>query len=138
MWFVEHTIEASAAPEAIWKLWEDVPNWSQWNADLEGAELSGAFVPGSAIRMRSVGGDTIDLKIAEAVEPEVFIDEADLGTIVVRTIHRAEAIAPGRTRIVYGMEITGPDADAMGPELGPQISGDFPQVLEALARRAEG
>jgi len=31
------------------------------------------------------------------------------------------------------MEITGPAAETVGPEIGPEISGDFPQVLAALA-----
>jgi hypothetical protein len=35
------------------------------------------------------------------------------------------------------MEITGPAADTVGPRIGPEISGDFPQVLAALAERAE-
>ena len=35
------------------------------------------------------------------------------------------------------MEITGPAADTLGAEIGPEISGDFPQVLAALAARAE-
>jgi hypothetical protein len=33
------------------------------------------------------------------------------------------------------MEISGPDADSLGPELGPEISGDFPDTLAALAER---
>jgi hypothetical protein len=79
----------------------------------------------------------IELQIADAVEPEQFIDEADLGSVTVRTTHRLESAGPDRIRIVYRMEISGPDADAVGPELGPQISGDFPDVLKALADRAE-
>jgi hypothetical protein len=35
------------------------------------------------------------------------------------------------------MEISGPEADTVGPDLGPQISSDFPEVLRALAERAE-
>jgi hypothetical protein len=35
------------------------------------------------------------------------------------------------------MEITGADAHTLGPEIGPQISGDFPETLAALAARAE-
>jgi hypothetical protein len=35
------------------------------------------------------------------------------------------------------MEIGGSAADTVGPELGPQISGDFPDVLAALVGRAE-
>ncbi len=35
------------------------------------------------------------------------------------------------------MEINGPAADTVGPELGPEISGDFPETLAALTERAE-
>jgi hypothetical protein len=35
------------------------------------------------------------------------------------------------------MEISGPDADTLGPQIGPEISGDLPQVLAALVDRAE-
>jgi hypothetical protein len=35
------------------------------------------------------------------------------------------------------MEISGPAADETGPELGPQISGDFPETLAALVAKAE-
>lgn len=57
---------------------------------------------------------------------------------VVRTTHRIEPVGTDRSRITYRMEITGAVADTVGPEIGPEISGDFRQVLEALAARAEG
>jgi uncharacterized protein YndB with AHSA1/START domain len=136
MWTTEHQIEAAATPEAVWRLWEDVPGWRRWNADLQRAELSGPFGAGSTITMVSPGQEPIELRIAEAVEPERFVDEADLGPIVVRTEHRVERLPDGRSRIVYRMEITGPEADTMGPELGPQISADFPDVLRELAELA--
>jgi hypothetical protein len=50
---------------------------------------------------------------------------------------RAAAVGDERSRITYRMEITGPAAETLGPEIGPEISGDFPQVLAALAARAE-
>jgi hypothetical protein len=37
-----------------------------------------------------------------------------------------------RSRVVCRIEITGPAADSAGPELGPEISGDFAQTLVAL------
>jgi hypothetical protein len=67
----------------------------------------------------------------------LFVDEADLGEIVVRTIHRVEELDQGRRRVMYRMEITGSAADTLGPQIGPEISGDFPQVLAALVERAE-
>jgi uncharacterized protein YndB with AHSA1/START domain len=137
MWTAEHSIETSAAPEAVWRAWADVPRWPEWNADLAKAELSGEFATESTIRMTSVDGDVIELRIAEAEEPQLFVDEAALGTVTVRTTHRVEDAGADRRRIVYRMEISGPEADTVGPELGPQISGDFPEVLAALAGRAE-
>jgi hypothetical protein len=35
------------------------------------------------------------------------------------------------------MEISGPAADTLAPQIGPEISSDFPEVLAALAKRAE-
>jgi uncharacterized protein YndB with AHSA1/START domain len=137
MWTAEHSIETSASPEAIWRLWADVPGWPEWNADLARAELEGEFRAGSTIRMTSVDGDVVELAIADVEEPVLFVDKADLGSVTVRTTHRVDRLDAGRARIVYRMEISGPEADTIRRELGPQISGDFPEVLEALAELAE-
>jgi len=138
MWTNEHSIETAASADAIWRLWSDVPGWQQWIADIEQIEISGPFEAGSTIRMTPTGQDPVELRIAEAVAPELFVDEADLGDVVVRTLHRVEPVDARRNRVVYRMEISGPAADSVGPELGPQISGDFPETLAALVERAEG
>ena len=137
MWATEHSIETSAAPEAIWRLWADVAGWREWNGDIERIELDGPFAAGSRILMTPIGEEPVELRIADAVEPELFVDEADLGEIVVRTAHRVERLDDGRSHITYRMEITGPAADTLGPRIGPEISGDFPETLTALVDRAE-
>jgi uncharacterized protein YndB with AHSA1/START domain len=137
MWTNEQSIETTASPEAVWRLWSDVAGWPEWNADIEHIEISGPFAAGSTITMTPAGQGAVELRIAEAVEPHMFVDEADLGDVVVRTIHRVERLSAERHRVLYRMEISGPAADGVGPELGPQISGDFPETLAALAERAE-
>ncbi|MDQ1556615.1 MAG: hypothetical protein QOI02_1617 [Actinomycetota bacterium] len=37
----------------------------------------------------------------------------------------------------HELEITGDDADEIGPELGPQISGDFPVAMDELLTAAK-
>ncbi len=138
VWAVEHSVETSAAPGAVWQLWADVGSWPEWNAGIEQIELSGPFAVGSTILMTPPGDEPVALRIAEAIEPELFVDEADGGDFVVRTTHRVEPVGENRSRITYRMEITGPAADTVGPEIGPEISGDFPEVLAALAAHAEG
>lgn len=137
MWATEHSIETTAAPEEIWRLWADVSGWPEWNGDIERIELHGPFATGSRIVMTPVGQEAVELRIAEAVEPELFVDEADMGEIVVRTTHRVEALDAARARVTYRMEITGAAADTLGPQIGPEISADFPQTLAALVERGE-
>jgi hypothetical protein len=136
MWRTEHSIETTVSPEAIWRQWADVASWPEWNRDIERIQLDGPFEAGSRITMTPIGQDPIELRITAAAKPEVFVDQADLGEVVVRTIHRAEGLDGGRTRVSYLMEISGPAANTLGPEIGPEISGDFPQLLAALVDRA--
>jgi uncharacterized protein YndB with AHSA1/START domain len=137
MWETEHTIDTAASPEAIWSLWSEVETWPEWNSDIAQIEISGPFAAGSRITMTPVGDSPVELRIAQADAPRVFVDEAEFADIVVRTIHRVESLEADRRRVTYRMEITGPAADEVGPELGPQISADFPETLAALAALAE-
>jgi Polyketide cyclase / dehydrase and lipid transport len=137
MWTTEHTIETTASPEAIWRLWSDVATWPEWNEDIEKIEISGPFAVGSTIPMTPNGQDTVELRIAEASVPHLFIDEAEFPDVVVRTVHRIDPLGSDRSKVTYRMEISGPAADTVGPELGPRISSDFPETLSGLVERAE-
>jgi hypothetical protein len=57
--------------------------------------------------------------------------------VVVRVRHSLEALAAGGTRITYRATVEGPPADALGPEIGTAVTADFPEVMAALAARAE-
>src|SRR5215510_2347637 len=137
MWEAEYSIETSALPDQVWRLWADVDGWPEWNGDIERIELDGPFAAGGRILMTPIGQEAIELRIAETLEPVLFVDEADLGNILVRTTHRVERVGDERSRVTYRMEITGPAADTLGPRLGPAISADFPDTLAALVARAE-
>jgi Polyketide cyclase / dehydrase and lipid transport len=136
MWAAEHSVQTTASPESIWRSWSDVSTWGDWNADIERIEISGPFATGSTIAMTPVGQVTVELRITKASEPNLFVDEADLGEVLVTTFHRIEPLDNERSLVTYRMEITGPAADTVGPELGPEISGDFPETLAALVERA--
>jgi Polyketide cyclase / dehydrase and lipid transport len=137
MWITERSIETTASPEAIWRLWSEVATWPDWNGDIARIGISGPFAVGSTISMTPIGEETVELRIAEVSEPELFVDEADLGNAVVRTVHRIDPLGDGRRRVSYRMEITGPAAEEIGPHVGPQISSDLNEMLSALVERAE-
>jgi hypothetical protein len=134
MWTQEYSVEASAAPSSVWKLLSDVTTWPMWNAGVESIELTGAFATGSVFKMIVPGAP--DAFISRLLDVQVnggFTDETVLGDAVVRVHHRLAAVPSGGTRITYRAEVSGPNAD----EVGPQISADFPQVLAALKVLAE-
>ncbi|MGW1895676.1 polyketide cyclase [Streptomyces sp. NPDC002004] len=138
MWVYEHSVETNATTEAIWNLWADVENWGTWNADIESIEISGPFATGTEIVMTPAGQDPVRLRIGRLTAGELFVDEAEFDGLLLRTIHRVEAGTSHRTRVVYRMEITGDAADELGPGIGPAITADWPDTMEALVERARG
>ena len=138
MWEYEYRLETSAAPEALWRHWADMASWPQWNDGIETITVDGPFEVGTVFTMTPPGGEPIRMRLTEIKPGESFTDEMDAGDFVVRTEHRLEAAAAGQTSVVYRTEITGAAAGQAGPELGPQITADFPEVVAALARRAGG
>ncbi|MFK8912435.1 SRPBCC family protein [Streptomyces sp. YS-3] len=137
MWVYEHGVETGAAPEAVWRLWADVENWGDWNADIQKIEIRGPFAAGTGITMGAEGQDPVELRLTEVAENELFVDEARFEGLLLRTTHRLERLGPDRTRVVYRMEITGPAADELGPEIGPAVTGDWPGTMAALVRLAQ-
>jgi len=138
MWEYEHTAETTATQEALWRGWADLAAWPSWNDGIEKIDIDGPFAVGTTFTMTPPGNEPVRLRIAEIVPGESFTDQMDADGFVVRTMHRLEPLPSGRTRVIYRTEISGPAADEVGPQLGPVITGDFPEVLAALIKLAGG
>jgi uncharacterized protein YndB with AHSA1/START domain len=132
MWTTEHAAETVVTPQRIWRAWSDVERWPEWNADIERIALDGPFAVGSTIAMTPKGQQTVELRIAEAVDCESFVDEADVEGTVVRTTHRIDRLDADHVRIVYRLEASGPAAE----QIGQAVSADFPETIAALIRYA--
>jgi hypothetical protein len=133
MWQREYSIETSASPRTIWQLFSDVPGWKAWNAGIEEISIEGSFTPGTEFVMKPPGQDAFRSRLLQIRENELFEDETVLGDIRVVVAHRIEKIDAKHTRIAYAASVTGPDAE----EVGLAVTGDFPDVLKALAVLAE-
>ena len=137
MWSYEHAVETDASPAQVWRHWSDVTSWPAWNAGVVEISIDGPFAAGTSFTMSGPDGEPIRMTLTDVVQGERFTDVMDGGDVVVTTGHRVETTPSGRTRVVYRTEITGPAADVVGPELGPAITADFPEVLDALVAVAE-
>lgn len=132
MWTADYSIEIEAAPDAISAAFADTAHWPEWNAGTEWVELDGPFATGTTARMKIPGEEPFAFRLAH-VGPDGFDDEAPIpgADVTVRVEHRIERLADRRSRVVYRATVDGPNAVELGPEIGPQVTADFPDVLAA-------
>jgi uncharacterized protein YndB with AHSA1/START domain len=136
MWMHEHTAETAAAPEAVWRILSDLDEWASWDTSMEWVRLEGPFQVGSEVTMKPKGQDPITSVIVEATENQRYADQTSMGEVTLRFSHTLQPRAGGGTRVVHRLEISGPAAGEVGPELGPAITEDFPEAMDALLARA--
>lgn len=133
VWSTDFSIDTSASPEAIWRLFRDVGTWGSWNAGIETIALDGPFAAGTTFTMKPPGQDAMRSRLTEVRENECFVDETTVDDLTIRVAHRIERKGDG-ARVTYAVSAEGPGA----AEIGPAVASDFPDVLAALARKAEG
>ena len=132
MWTHEHIADTDLKPEAVWNVLKDLDNWPRWDTSMEEVTLEGPFAVGTRVTMKPTGQDPITSVITEVSENQRYADETDLGDVILRFGHTLTALPDGGTRITHRLEITGPKAGELGPELGPAITADFPEAMAAL------
>ena len=136
MWTTEYSAETEAAPESVWEALRDLHSGTKLSDKSDTFELHGPFVVGTAISVTPQGQDTFQSKIIELVEPTVYADETAFGDLTLRFRHTLTPTGSGGTAIVHRLEIEGPGSENVAPELGPQISGDFPATMADLIEAA--
>lgn len=137
MWTTEYTAETSAPPAEVWAALRAL---HEGRVTYEGADeyvLHGPFAVGTRLSVTPAGQETFDSQIVDLVEGRTYADETNYGGIVLRFRHTLEPVETG-TRVTHRLEIDGDGADQIGPELGPQIAGDFPESMQQLFAAAVG
>jgi hypothetical protein len=132
MWTHEHAAETHLTPQAIWKVLANLDNWARWDTSMERVELHGPLKAGSTVTMTPTGQDPITSVITEVTENERYADRTEFGGVTLGFSHTLTRLPSGGTRIVHRLEIAGDGADAVGPEIGPMITEDFPEAMAAL------
>jgi polyketide cyclase/dehydrase/lipid transport protein len=137
MWEYEHSAESTAAPEAVWRLYEDVANWTAWDPVIRDPALHGPFAVGSEVTLNTSGKDRITLMITELSAGEMFVEETALEGATLRFVHRLTPNADGGTRVTHRVEIVGPASGRIGHDVGPAVAVGFPEAVTNLAKLAQ-
>jgi hypothetical protein len=135
MWKTEHTEETPLSPRAIWIALRDLHTGATKSEDGDVFEIHGPYQVGTELSVTPQGQETFRSRIIELVENERYADETSFGDILLTFRHVLTPVGTG-TRVTHELVIDGPGADAAGPELGPQISADFPKAMHSLFEAA--
>jgi hypothetical protein len=133
MYTFEHSVETTASPEAVWALYADVTAWLTWDHGLDAVEIDGSLVAGATGRITPSGMDTLPFTVTWAEPGRGFSDETPAMGHVLRFFHEIDNLPGGRTRVTHRVEIEGPAAD----EMGPNVTGDTPEAMAVLVALAE-
>jgi uncharacterized protein YndB with AHSA1/START domain len=132
------SVETSASPEKVWRVWSDMSTWGEWNPNVSTMDWTGGFVSGSTGVMNTRAGQHHKMQLVDVQPGSSF---ALLTAVVPGTSFRfncrIEPSSNGKTRVGQTVEVHGPLGPVLGGVLGPQVSKDFGTLLENLARKAE-
>jgi Polyketide cyclase / dehydrase and lipid transport len=132
MWNTEYSAETDAAPEAVWAALRDLHSGVRLSERSDAFELHGPFETGTELSVTPQGQDTFRSKIIELIEPRVYADQTEFGDLRLVFRHTLSPLSGGGTKVTHRLEIDGPSAEQVAPELGPQISEDFPAAMADL------
>ncbi|TMG21250.1 MAG: hypothetical protein E6H99_05840 [Chloroflexi bacterium] len=132
------SVETTAPPDRVWKIWSDMSTWGDWNPNVATMEWEGGFASGTTGIMNTRSGQHHKMKLVDVVPGRSFALETKVvpGTAF-RFNCRIELVA-GKARLSQTVEVKGPLGPVLGGVLGPQVSKEFGTLLSNLARRAEG
>ena len=131
------SVETSASPDKVWKIWSDMSTWGDWNPNVSTMDWQGGFQSGTTGVMNTRAGQHHRMKLVDVVPGRSFALET---SVVPGTTFRFNCrIEPagGTTKVGQWVEVKGLLGPVMGGMLGPQVSKEFGTLLTNLARRAE-
>jgi hypothetical protein len=131
MWTTEHSADTDVPTAAIWAALRDLHHGIALGPNSDHFELHGPFAVGTEISVTPQGQDTMRSVIAELDEGHCYTDVTTFGDLTLSFRHTLSE-RDGGTRITHQLTIQGVGADEIGPELGPQISADFPDTMTEL------
>lgn len=132
-----HTVETLASPEAVWRVWTDVPNWKTWDTSLKSAELNGPFATGTQGRLIPDKGPKSKFTLTEVIplQSYTFKTKLPFGALYVKRTLSTQDEKPAFTHEVW---FTGLTKGIFGRALGRNYRAILPDVMnkiEAIAKQ---
>jgi hypothetical protein len=137
MAFREASLETTAPPATVWRVWSDVNRWPEWNPDMKESRLDGPLKLGATGMINTKSGGKHDVVVTYFQDGRSFELESTALPGTKMAIRAAIAPSGGGSRITQGFEPRGLLAPLVGPMMSGQILKTFNAVLDGLKRKVE-
>ena len=131
------SVDTTASPDRVWKIWSDMSTWGDWNPNVSTMDWKGGFVQGSEGVMNTRAGQHHKMKLLEVQPGRSFVLQTRVVPGTIFLFHCRVEPSGGKTTISQAVEVGGPLGPILGGMMGPQVSKDFDVLLANLAKRAE-
>jgi hypothetical protein len=138
MWSYEFATDTDLDRTACWTALAAVHTGQAATAGGDVFELHGPFEVGTELSVTPAGQQTFRSVITELDEGKTYQDLTRYNGLTLAFRYTLADLPGGGSRLSHRLVIDGDDADAVGPELGPQITADFPADLDELIALARG
>src|SRR6266853_1471448 len=72
MAFREASLETTAAPAAVWRVWSDVNHWPEWNPDMNESRIDGSFNVAATAEIYTKSGGKHDVVVTHFEDGRSF------------------------------------------------------------------
>jgi quinol monooxygenase YgiN len=136
-WSAEYTADTDLPPQAVWAALRDLHSGTKISERSSSYVIHGPFAVGTELSVTPAGMDeSLRSTIVEFADGEVYADQTDFNGLILTDRHTLSRLGDGGTRVTHRLDISGPAAGTTGPQIGPNISEDFPAVMDDLIAAA--
>lgn len=135
MLIVKHTVETTANPMQIWRIWQDVENWKTWDQEIEFSRINGPFQTGTTGSSKFVGTPPFKTLLTQVEPYQLVVQEAYLCFAKVIS-YQSMTHNAGKTEVTFQVEIRGPLSIFYACMVGRFIKKKIPPEMEAMLKRA--
>ena len=132
---MEHTVETTAEPGAVWSRWLEVAAWPAWDESLETARLEGPWLAGSRVVLQRRGGCQEGFALEDIQEGRSFVLSRKHWLVRMRWHFQVEPARLG-SRVTQRLEVEGPVAWWLELVEARRIRSALPSAVRKLARLA--
>jgi uncharacterized protein YndB with AHSA1/START domain len=131
------TRRTTAPPEAIWRLWADVPNRTRWDDALERISLEGPFQSGARGIVKLRGQPERRFEVVDAAPPRAYTDRFFLPVGGKMDWAHTISEVDGERAVTFDVSVTGPTSLILASVLKRILRRELPATLDKLIALAE-